>query len=150
MFLSHVLSTGIFFVLPCTDSFVKVDLRTVSFDIPPQEVGLVQTTKQLFSSTMKMTTAEKKEKWTTTETVMCFYSRSWPRTRLQFVWMELCTSGSATPSPLWPTCLMLTLPPVCWHKPPSEMLWGQRTCLSSCLIVRASLTACRYRVQNPF
>ncbi|XP_023998335.2 stomatin-like [Salvelinus sp. IW2-2015] len=29
---------GIFFVLPCTDSFVKVDLRTVSFDIPPQEV----------------------------------------------------------------------------------------------------------------
>ncbi|XP_076024965.1 stomatin (EPB72)-like 3b [Genypterus blacodes] len=29
---------GIFFVLPCTDSFVKVDLRTISFDIPPQEV----------------------------------------------------------------------------------------------------------------
>lgn len=33
-----VLFTGIFFILPCTDSFVKVDLRTVSFDIPPQEV----------------------------------------------------------------------------------------------------------------
>lgn len=31
-------SVGIFFILPCTDSFVKVDLRTVSFDIPPQEV----------------------------------------------------------------------------------------------------------------
>lgn len=30
---------GLFFVLPCTDNFVKVDLRTVSFDIPPQEVG---------------------------------------------------------------------------------------------------------------
>ncbi|KAM6986041.1 stomatin (EPB72)-like 3b [Aplochiton taeniatus] len=29
---------GIFFVLPCTDSFIKVDLRTVSFDIPPQEI----------------------------------------------------------------------------------------------------------------
>ncbi|KAM9782069.1 stomatin (EPB72)-like 3b [Syngnathus typhle] len=29
---------GIFFILPCTDSFVKVDLRTVSFDIPPQEI----------------------------------------------------------------------------------------------------------------
>lgn len=29
---------GLFFVLPCTDSFVKVDLRTISFDIPPQEV----------------------------------------------------------------------------------------------------------------
>ncbi|XP_046876094.1 stomatin (EPB72)-like 3b [Hypomesus transpacificus] len=29
---------GIFFVLPCTDSFIKVDLRTISFDIPPQEI----------------------------------------------------------------------------------------------------------------
>ncbi|MCJ8742567.1 hypothetical protein PDJAM_G00083480 [Pangasius djambal] len=29
---------GIFFILPCTDSFVKVDMRTISFDIPPQEV----------------------------------------------------------------------------------------------------------------
>ncbi|RXN06837.1 erythrocyte band 7 integral membrane -like protein [Labeo rohita] len=29
---------GIFFVIPCTDSFVKVDLRTISFDIPPQEI----------------------------------------------------------------------------------------------------------------
>uniref|UniRef100_A0A672ZLP3 Stomatin like 3 n=1 Tax=Sphaeramia orbicularis TaxID=375764 RepID=A0A672ZLP3_9TELE len=29
---------GLFFVLPCTDAFVKVDLRTVSFDIPPQEI----------------------------------------------------------------------------------------------------------------
>ncbi|XP_041913999.1 stomatin-like isoform X1 [Alosa sapidissima] len=29
---------GIFVILPCTDSMVKVDLRTVSFDIPPQEI----------------------------------------------------------------------------------------------------------------
>ncbi|XP_024122473.1 erythrocyte band 7 integral membrane protein-like [Oryzias melastigma] len=29
---------GIFFVIPWTDSLVKVDLRTVSFDIPPQEI----------------------------------------------------------------------------------------------------------------
>jgi len=29
---------GIFFVIPCTDSYKKVDLRTVSFDVPPQEV----------------------------------------------------------------------------------------------------------------
>ncbi|XP_036379858.1 stomatin (EPB72)-like 3b [Megalops cyprinoides] len=29
---------GIFFILPCTDSFIKVDMRTVSFDIPPQEI----------------------------------------------------------------------------------------------------------------
>jgi len=30
---------GIFFVLPCTDNYSKVDLRTVSFDVPPQEVS---------------------------------------------------------------------------------------------------------------
>ncbi|XP_039301152.1 band 7 protein AGAP004871-like isoform X2 [Nilaparvata lugens] len=29
---------GIFFILPCIDSYCKVDLRTGSFDVPPQEV----------------------------------------------------------------------------------------------------------------
>ncbi|KAM3874732.1 stomatin-like [Diretmus argenteus] len=29
---------GLIFVLPCTDTYVKVDLRTISFDIPPQEI----------------------------------------------------------------------------------------------------------------
>lgn len=29
---------GIFFIIPCTDTYVKVDLRTVSFDVPPQEI----------------------------------------------------------------------------------------------------------------
>ncbi|XP_045515959.1 uncharacterized protein LOC123708960 isoform X2 [Pieris brassicae] len=29
---------GLFFVLPCIDTYRKVDLRTVSFDVPPQEV----------------------------------------------------------------------------------------------------------------
>jgi len=29
---------GLFFIVPCTDNFIKVDLRTISFDIPPQEV----------------------------------------------------------------------------------------------------------------
>ncbi|XP_060534274.1 band 7 protein AAEL010189-like isoform X2 [Cylas formicarius] len=28
---------GIFFILPCVDSYCKVDLRTISFDVPPQE-----------------------------------------------------------------------------------------------------------------
>lgn len=30
---------GLFFIIPCMDSYTKVDLRTVSFDVPPQEVG---------------------------------------------------------------------------------------------------------------
>ncbi|NWR84998.1 STOM protein, partial [Furnarius figulus] len=29
---------GLFFILPCTDNFIKVDMRTISFDIPPQEI----------------------------------------------------------------------------------------------------------------
>jgi len=29
---------GLFFILPCTDVIHKVDIRTVSFDIPPQQV----------------------------------------------------------------------------------------------------------------
>ncbi|XP_078604631.1 stomatin-like isoform X8 [Branchiostoma floridae x Branchiostoma japonicum] len=29
---------GIFFILPCTDDYKKVDLRTISFDVPPQEI----------------------------------------------------------------------------------------------------------------
>ncbi|XP_046357596.1 band 7 protein AGAP004871-like isoform X2 [Haliotis rufescens] len=29
---------GLFFIIPCMDSFTKVDLRTISFDVPPQEV----------------------------------------------------------------------------------------------------------------
>lgn len=32
---------GIFFVLPCVDTYCKVDLRTVSFDVPPQEVSFL-------------------------------------------------------------------------------------------------------------
>lgn len=29
---------GLFFVIPCTDDYIPVDLRTKSFDIPPQEI----------------------------------------------------------------------------------------------------------------
>ena len=33
---------GLFFIMPCVDSYKKVDLRTVSFDVPPQEVRVIQ------------------------------------------------------------------------------------------------------------
>jgi len=36
--LSGAKGPGLFFILPCIDELVRVDLRTVSFDIPPQEV----------------------------------------------------------------------------------------------------------------
>ena len=33
---------GIFFVLPCIESYQKVDLRTITLGVPPQEVGWLQ------------------------------------------------------------------------------------------------------------
>ncbi|CAG0897027.1 unnamed protein product [Darwinula stevensoni] len=36
--LGRLVSGGLFFILPCIDAYTKVDLRTVTFDIPPQEV----------------------------------------------------------------------------------------------------------------
>jgi len=29
---------GLFFILPCIDDVIKTDLRTITFDIPPQEI----------------------------------------------------------------------------------------------------------------
>lgn len=29
---------GLFFILPCVDNLVNVDLRTITFDVPPQEI----------------------------------------------------------------------------------------------------------------
>lgn len=40
LFMKLFLISGIFFVLPCIEGYTKVDLRTVSFDVPPQEVGI--------------------------------------------------------------------------------------------------------------
>ncbi len=34
---------GLFFILPCIDSMTKLDLRTVTFDVPPQEVISLKT-----------------------------------------------------------------------------------------------------------
>ena len=31
---------GVFFVIPCIDMYEKIDLRTQTYDVPPQEVRL--------------------------------------------------------------------------------------------------------------
>ena len=36
--LDSLFPSGIFFVLPCIESYQKVDLRTITLDVPPQEV----------------------------------------------------------------------------------------------------------------
>ena len=30
---------GVFFIIPCVDIYEKIDMRTQTFDVPPQEVG---------------------------------------------------------------------------------------------------------------
>ena len=37
---SMYLLLGIFFVLPCIETYQKVDLRTITLDVPPQEVRI--------------------------------------------------------------------------------------------------------------
>ena len=31
---------GVFFILPCVDTYEKVDMRTHNYEIPPQEVNI--------------------------------------------------------------------------------------------------------------
>ena len=42
---------GVFFVIPCVDIYEKVDLRTNTYEIPPQEVQITlpDSSKQLLS-----------------------------------------------------------------------------------------------------
>ena len=31
---------GVFFVIPCVDQYQKIDMRTQTYDVPPQEVNM--------------------------------------------------------------------------------------------------------------
>ena len=33
---------GVFFIIPCVDSYDKIDMRSMTFEIPPQEVILAE------------------------------------------------------------------------------------------------------------
>ena len=35
---AHATGPGVFFILPCIESFKRIDLRVMSFDVPPQEI----------------------------------------------------------------------------------------------------------------
>ena len=45
---------GIFFIVPCVDSYQKVDMRTLTFDVPPQEVSLFSFKKDGISNSHKI------------------------------------------------------------------------------------------------
>ncbi|KAK3785580.1 hypothetical protein RRG08_037590 [Elysia crispata] len=43
---------GIFFVMPCIEEYSKVDLRTVSFDVPPQEVSTMSPGQLMYATSL--------------------------------------------------------------------------------------------------
>ena len=45
---------GVFFVIPCVDVYEKVDLRTNTYEIPPQEVRKSRITKLQCNSTINI------------------------------------------------------------------------------------------------
>ena len=49
---------GLFFVIPCLDSLRKVDLRTVTFDVPPQEVQFNSVSIQYTYETLYLNVSE--------------------------------------------------------------------------------------------
>ena len=38
---------GVFFIIPCVDVFEKIDMRTMTYEIPPQEVSFLWLTVNL-------------------------------------------------------------------------------------------------------
>ena len=37
-----ILFPGVFFIIPCVDIYEKIDMRTQTFDVPPQEVMMMK------------------------------------------------------------------------------------------------------------
>ena len=52
---------GIFFIIPCIDTYRKVDLRTVSFDVPPQEVNKYSNSDYHYKSYFQYITNDSKD-----------------------------------------------------------------------------------------
>ena len=41
-----ILFQGVFFIIPCVDIYEKIDMRTQTFDVPPQEVMMMLVNEQ--------------------------------------------------------------------------------------------------------
>ena len=44
---------GVFFVIPCVDVYQKIDMRTQTYDVPPQEVILISNNIDILSKTFR-------------------------------------------------------------------------------------------------
>ena len=44
---------GVFFVIPCVDVYQKIDMRTQTYDVPPQEVTSISKNIDILSETFR-------------------------------------------------------------------------------------------------
>ena len=106
---------GIFFVLPCIESYQKVDLRTITLGVPPQEVSLVsvESNVSLYGSLgvrpgsahweMSFVLSLIIDQTIPHTITLLNTTRSSPRTVSRCRWTRWSTTGSVTPPWAWPT-----------------------------------------------
>ena len=114
---------GIFFVMPCIESYQKVDLRTITLGVPPQEVR----------KNTELTPAP--------DTTPC---RCWPRTVSRCRWTRWSTTGSVMPPWAWPTWRTPTTAPGCCPRPLLGTSSAPRIFTRSSVTERVSLELCRW------
>lgn len=134
---------GLFFILPCIDSYQKVDLRTVSFDVPPQEVLTVLSRLYdlLFEERVSSVSAVSFDN----NQVSTLAFRFWPKTVWPLQWMQLFTSASVTQpcqSLMWKRLISQL---VCLHRQHCEISLAPKISVKFWQTVKRSAMLCRYR-----
>ena len=84
-FSNSAMFSGLFIVLPCIESYKKVDLRTITLGVPPQEVRHCQVWSYFYLAPSY------------------FHCSFWPRTAWRCQWTPWSTTACPTPSWAWQT-----------------------------------------------
>ena len=84
-FSNSAMFSGLFIVLPCIESYKKVDLRTITLGVPPQEVRHCQVWSYFYLAPSY------------------FHCSFWPRTAWRYQWTPWSTTACPTPSSAWQT-----------------------------------------------
>ena len=84
-FSNSAMFSGLFIVLPCIESYKKVDLRTITLGVPPQEVRDCSVWSYFYLAPSY------------------FHCSFWPRTAWRYQWTPWSTTACPTPSSAWQT-----------------------------------------------
>lgn len=163
--------SGIFFILPCIDAYARVDLRTRTYDVPPQEVSISRdfqvfnhsliakncdsTCSLNFSFTFHERLKAKMNSWTreiyrlyqviilksVIKTFRLILFRFWRKTVSPSASMLSCIIVFQTPLFQLPTWKMRITRRDCWLKRPYVTRWVHGSC------TRFSAKEWQFRVQ---